>query len=114
MEATHMKLLTKEIIAKLEKTPLGSTDGQPIKDVIVKFFTPDSSWTWYAVEGEEQDGDWQFFGLVDGLEKEWGYFTLSELQSVHGKFNLPIERDRYFDNKKVSTETNEIVKQGAN
>lgn len=37
-----------------------------------------------------------FFGLVDGLEVEMGYFSLSELESVHGPMGLPIERDRYF------------------
>jgi hypothetical protein len=94
-----MKLLTKEIENKLPK--LYSTEGQNIAPVIVKFFTPWSNWTWYAVEGEQlEDGDWQFFGLVDGHEKELGYFNLSELADVRGPgaFRcLGIERDRYFD-----------------
>jgi hypothetical protein len=106
-----MKLLTKQIVRKLDKSPLGSTDGKPIKDVIVKFFTPDSSWTWYVAEGElQQSGDWMFFGLVDGLEKEWGYFTLSELQAVRGRLGLPVERDMYFDGGQIVFETNEIVR----
>ena len=33
---------------------------------LVKFFTPDSSWTWYA---SEFDGEAVFFGLVDGLKQ---------------------------------------------
>ena len=45
----------------------------------VKFFTPDSNWTWYA---SEFDGEDIFFGLVAGFEP--GYFSLSELQSVRG------------------------------
>ena len=40
-----------------------------------KFFTPDSNWTWYATEFDDID---TFFGLVDGFEKELGYFLLSE------------------------------------
>lgn len=60
----------------------------------VKFFTPDSSWTWYATEF---DGDDRFFGLVSGFEIELGYFSLSELESVRGPLGLPIERDLFFD-----------------
>lgn len=36
------------------------------------------------------------FGLVVGLEKEFGYFLLSELESVKGPLGLKIERDRYW------------------
>lgn len=61
--------------------------------VFVKFFTPDSSWTWYATEF---DGDDVFFGLVDGHERELGYFSLVELRSVRGPLGLSIERDDAF------------------
>ena len=60
---------------------------------VVKFFTPDSSWTWYATEF---DGEDLFFGLVAGLETELGYFSLSELEEVRGPLGLPIERDLHF------------------
>ena len=63
---------------------------------LVKFFTPDSNWTWYA---SEFDGEDLFFGLVSGLEVELGYFSLSELQSVKGPLGLPIERDLYYKPK---------------
>lgn len=90
-----MKLLTKEILEKLPK--LYSQEEKGLDAVaIVKFFTPDSNWTWYATEF---DGDDLFFGLVDGFEKEIGYFRLSELQSVKGALGLPIERDMYFKPK---------------
>lgn len=59
----------------------------------VKFFTPDSSWTWYA---SEFDGDDLFFGLAVGFEPEVGYFQLSELRSIRGKLGLSVERDRFF------------------
>jgi hypothetical protein len=35
----------------------------------VKFFTPDTNWTWYA---SEFDGEDFFFGLVSGFEVELG------------------------------------------
>ncbi|HEY59622.1 MAG TPA: DUF2958 domain-containing protein [Anaerolineae bacterium] len=60
----------------------------------VKFFTPDSNWTWYATKFDGQD---IFFGLVAGLEVELGYFSLSELQEVRGPWGLPIERDLHFE-----------------
>jgi Protein of unknown function (DUF2958) len=66
--------------------------------VYVKYFTPDSDWTFYA---SEFDGKDTFFGLVDGFEKELGYFSLSELQSVRGPMGLPIERDLYWEPKKL-------------
>ena len=59
----------------------------------VKFFTPDSNWTWYA---SEFDGEDIFFGLVIGFEIELGYFSLSELESVRGPLGLPIEKDRHY------------------
>lgn len=63
---------------------------------IVKFFTPDANWTWYA---SEFDGEDIFFGLVSGLEIELGYFSLSELESIKGPLGLPIERDHHFEPK---------------
>jgi hypothetical protein len=86
-----MKLLTKEITRAFPE--FGSTDGQgDSAKVVVKFFTPDSNWTWYATEF---DGEDTFFGLVCGHESELGYFSLSELSSVRGPMGLPIERDRH-------------------
>ena len=87
-----MKLITEEIRRNLPK--LYEQDGKGLDAIaFVKFFTPDSNWTWYATEF---DGTDLFFGLVDGFEKEFGYFSLSELQSVKGPLGLKIERDLYF------------------
>lgn len=87
-----MKLLTQEIRKSFPE--FGSTDGMgDDAPVIAKFFTPDSNWTWYATEF---DGENEFFGLVCGLEKELGYFSLEELESVHGPMGLAIERDLHF------------------
>lgn len=92
-----VKLMTKEIESKMPA--LYSTDGKNEKEVAVKFFTPFSNWTWYVFEGQKQEnGDWLFFGMVEGFEKELGYFSLSELEAVNkGKAVQLIERDRLFD-----------------
>lgn len=93
-----MKLLTKELEAKLP--PLYSQDGKGDDALaLVKFFTPDSSWTWYATEYDPVER--VFFGLVDGLEKELGYFSLDELESVKGPLGLSIERDIYFEPTRI-------------
>lgn len=63
---------------------------------LVKFFTPDSNWSWYA---SEFDGEDIFFGLVSGFEVELGYFSLSELKNARGPWGLPIERDLHYKPK---------------
>jgi Protein of unknown function (DUF2958) len=103
-----MKLLTAEIIKRLEKTPLYSTEKIDVAPVLVKFFNPCGSGSWYVLEAEKREGDWLFFGLADLHEKELGYFCLSELQSVKLRFGLKIERDMYFDNMVVDKQTNEV------
>src|SRR5512139_2471402 len=44
-----MKLLTKELAAKLPPLYANEKQGEEAL-ALVKFFTPDSSWTWYASE----------------------------------------------------------------
>lgn len=111
-----MKLLTKAIQKSLP--PLYATEGQPRKEkkvkVKVKFFLPNSSFTWYAIEASsidengkyhslkelpaERAKDVMFYGIVDGLYPEFGYFLLSELKAVRSaRFKLPVERDMYFE-----------------
>ena len=87
-----MLLLTKANRRKLPALYANEEQGTDAL-AIVKFFTPDSGWTWYA---SEFDGDDLFFGLAVGVEPELGYFRLSELQAVRGKLGLPVERDRFF------------------
>ncbi len=87
-----MELLTEDLRQTIP--PLYSQEQDPDPLVRVKFFTPDSSWTWYVLEFDGQDS---FFGLVDGHEEELGYFSLKELETTRGPLGLPIERDPYFE-----------------
>jgi len=93
-----MKLLTEEIKRRLPK--LYKTEVQEDAIVQVKFFTPWTSWSWYAIEF---DGNDLFFGLVDGMCQEFGYFSLKELESLQGPAGLKVERDIHFQPKPVST-----------
>ena len=99
-----MKLLTQALRKQLPA--LYEQDGKGDEAIVyAKFFTPDSSWTWYVMEGEPvlneqgKEIDFDFFGLVDGLEIELGYFPLQELEGARGKLGLPIERDLYWEPK---------------
>ncbi len=87
------KLLDQASRSKLPKL-YESEDKGLEAEALVKFFSPDSNWTWYAAEF---DGEDIFYGLVVGHEIELGYFSLSELEKAKGALGLGIERDRYFE-----------------
>lgn len=103
------KMMTEEIRKSIPK--LYETENLPIEEKMaqVKYFSPYNGWRWYVVEF---DGDDTFFGLVDGFELEWGYFSLSELSSVAlGGNTLPaVERDLYF----VPTSMKEVEQEARN
>ena len=46
-----------------------------------------------------------FFGYVSIFNDdcdEWGYFSLTELETIKGRFGLGIERDLYFKSRPFS------------
>ena len=86
------RLLPDDVAATLPPLYSGEQTTDPI--VRVKFFTPDSSWTWYVTEFDPTQR--LCFGLVHGLDRELGYFSLDELEAVHGPLGLPIERDLFW------------------
>ena len=92
-----MKLMTADLRTQLPQ--LYSQEEVDDPKAIAKYFTPDANWTWYAPEFDGKD---TFFGLVDGLEKSLGYFSLAELESVKGPFGLGVERDLWFEPTPVS------------
>lgn len=75
---------------------LYATEGSLNPVAYVKLFTPDSNWTWYIIEFSKDDAN-TCYGYVQGLESELGYFSLLELESVHGPLGLTIERDMSFE-----------------
>jgi len=94
-----MELLDGESRAVL--SPLYTNEHRGLKAIApVKFFSPDSGWTWYATE---YDGTDIFFGLVSGFEVELGYFTLSDLEAIRGPLGLFIERDLFYQPTDLET-----------
>jgi len=96
-----MELLPEELAE--EMPAIGSQQHMGLEAKIrVKFFTPDSGWSWYATEYDPTDK--MFFGLVRGLETELGYFSLAELEQTVGPLGLPIERDLYYPDRTLKEE----------
>lgn len=91
-----MALLSKQVRQVLP--PLFSQEGAEAI-AYVKFFDPQSQWTWYATEFDGAD---EFFGIVVGHEREYGSFFLSELEAIcdHGG-KRRIKRDTRFKPRPV-------------
>jgi hypothetical protein len=89
-----MKLITKEVEKQLP--PLGTLGNKSIDEITctVKFFTPDSSWTWFILEYDPEERI--AFAFVVGMECEFGLVSISELELVTGPMGLKVERDMYF------------------
>lgn len=81
---------------------LYETEGQTNPLCRIKLFTPDSNWIWYIIELSKADTS-TCYGYVKGLESELGYFSLEELESLHGPLGLSIERDLSFTPTPFST-----------
>ncbi len=87
-----MQLLPQEIADRLP--PLYSQEEQGENAIAqVKFFTPWTNWTWFASEYAPTA---DFFGVVVGHEREFGNFSLDEMEAIRGPAGLTIERDLYW------------------
>ena len=85
--------MTKEIQKKAEKQFAKESDMNQM--VVAKYFG--GSWTWYLMNLDPEDSDYAW-GIVNGHAVEMGSWQMSELQKVKFKpFNLPVERDLYFE-----------------
>ena len=93
-----MKILTKALLKKLPN--IGDNEKNNKEHIAhVKLFGG-SSWSWYITEFDPIKN--LCFGLVDGFEKELGYFSLDELLELKfPPFGLPIERDRWFESTPI-------------
>lgn len=99
-----MKLLTKALLKRFAEVGTQEDVRNPI--VIAKFFNPTGAGTWYAVSYDPSERI--FFGYVSIFgdhNDEWGYFSLDELESFRGRFDLGIERDLYW----TETPSSEVI-----
>ena len=88
------KLRTQEVERLLHKYPLYSQDGKDAEALVLcKFFI--GSATWYIMEGSEEGGDFTLFGLTCmGQDAEFGYTSLSELESIAIETDIMDERTK--------------------
>lgn len=80
---------------------LPSIDDADAKDnpPIVARFT-NGEWNWYIIGGDKLNNeDYLLYGLVDGIEKELGKFTLSQIESVSATLILDFENIGLYDLK---------------
>lgn len=93
---TSRLILTEDIARLLHHSEL-LDDGETCwtLPIIARFFTPDANAQWVIMAGEVWENDLRLFGWCDlGLGfGELGYVLLSEIESLRGKFGLPVERD---------------------
>lgn len=97
-----MRLMT----AELEKRFAQVGSQEEVKDpvIVAKFFNPIGAGTWYATEYDSENK--MFFGYVSifgGIEDEWGYFSITELESYESPYGTGIERDLYWTERKASS-----------
>ena len=71
-------------------------ENKEAKTLYARFYHPQFNWEWYAMEYSPLQK--VFFGLVEGYEIEYGYFTVDELERIGAI------RDYYF--------TPKVLKQG--
>ena len=86
-----MKLLTKTIAKKLPA--IGGQDGLGDEAIVHVKVLLIFLWFMDLVCVLEFDGEDTFFDLIDGHEREYGYFSKCELESIRRPFGLTIERD---------------------
>lgn len=94
-----MKLLDDDLLKEFNDQ--GFTDGMEPSEIriIVKFFVPGTSVTFYATEYIPEER--VFFGFVslwnDPNCDELGYFSLDQIEKLKNPIlDIPIERDLYF------------------
>ncbi|WP_432759917.1 Eco57I restriction-modification methylase domain-containing protein [Fusobacterium nucleatum] len=77
-------LMTEEMIERVPGLYAQEDVALADKQVHAAYIIPfRSNWTWYMTEYDKESGD--AFGLVLGIEPEWGYFNLEELKELNAQ-----------------------------
>lgn len=77
-------LMTDEMLERVPELYAQEDVALADKEVHAAYIIPfRSNWTWYMTEYDRESGD--AFGLVLGIEPEWGYFNLEELKGLNAQ-----------------------------
>lgn len=64
----------------------------------IAHFTNQQGWDWYIIAGKELgNDDLYLFGLVNGYEKELGFFTLNQILGVGAEYDIDFVPIGVFD-----------------
>lgn len=91
-------LMPPELAATMPGLYATENEADPVGRV--RYFTPDSMWSWLITEYSPDKR--LAFGLVIGPETELGYVSLSELEASRGPLGLAVERDLHWEPKPLS------------
>lgn len=81
--------LTPELLEPLIKDDI---EENPILQI--KFEHPPTGWEWYPTFFNLHS--LQFYGFVRGIDKEWGNFSLDELNSIKDIYGMGVVQDKNF------------------
>ncbi|MBU2645798.1 DUF2958 domain-containing protein [bacterium] len=96
-----MKLIKPEFEELFKEYPLYSQEHEEDPKVIAILFDPCGSATLFLLEYDPAEKI--AFCFVTGMvADEWGYSSLTELESIQRPFGLTIEQDIYFQQKRLS------------
>ena len=77
-------LMTDEMLERVPELYAQENVSLADKEVHAAYIIPfRSNWTWYMTEYDRESGE--AFGLVVGIEPEWGYFNLEELKELNAE-----------------------------
>ncbi|MGX7097336.1 helicase-related protein [Gemella bergeri] len=77
-------LMTDEMLKRVPELYAQEDVSLADKQVHAAYIIPfRGNWTWYMTEYDRESGD--AFGLVLGIEPEWGYFNLEELKELNAQ-----------------------------
>lgn len=77
-------LMTDEMLKRVPELYAQEEIDLADKEVHAAYIIPfKSNWTWYMTEYDRESGE--AFGLVVGIEPEWGYFNLNELKELNAQ-----------------------------
>lgn len=55
----------------------------------IAHFTNLKGWDWFIIAGRELgEDDFYLFGLVNGIDKELGFFTLKQIKEAGGMYDI--------------------------
>ncbi len=90
---------TKEELDRLPR--LYETEQTPIEDKLVRLHFFLGAFDWYVVEYDGEDLFWGYAILGDPEMAEWGYISFSELRKLKVRPGFEVDRDLYWEPKKV-------------